>query len=205
MKVIQSLTLLAAGLALSACGSEPASTAQAGGAVAGCATRAYDSIGGPFELVSNTGETMTEADFIGTPTMIYFGFTYCPDICPSTLVSVKNAYDRLPDGLTPPQTLLISVDPERDTPEALSRYVSNAAFPENLIGLTGTDDQIRAAADAFFADYARIETPESLGAYTMDHTSLLYLMDENWNLATFFSESITDPQSMADCIASHIR
>lgn len=204
MRTIQTLALLTGVAALAACGGEPAPQTEAGGAQAGCATRAYDSIGGPIDLVTHTGEAVTEADFMGTPTMIYFGFTYCPDICPSTLVTVKNAYDRLPEGVEPPQTLLITVDPERDTPEAMSRYVGNAAFPEGLVGLTGSEEKIREAATNFIADYSRIDTPESLSGYTMDHTSLLYLMDENWNLKTFFSESTADPQSMAECLAYHI-
>ncbi|GAB5458647.1 MAG: SCO family protein [Henriciella sp.] len=204
MKTIQTLVLLSATAVLAACTGEQASKPQAGGAQAGCTTRAYDSIGGPIELISHTGDAVTEADFKGSPTLIYFGFTYCPDICPSTLVTVKNAYERLPDDITAPQTLLITIDPERDTPEAMARYVGNAAFPEGLVGLTGSEEQIRAAANGFIADYSRIETPESLSEYTMDHTSLLYLMDEDWSLKTFFSESNADPQSMAECLAYHI-
>lgn len=202
MKTIQRLALAFSSIALAACNS-PAP--NAGGAKAGCSTRAYAEIGGPISLVAHTGERMTEADFKGKSTLIYFGFTYCPDICPGTLVAVKNAYDRLPAGIEPPQTVLISVDPDRDTVEALATYVATNAFPDNLIGLTGTQAEIRAAADAFLADYSKIETPESLAEYTMDHTSLLYLMDEDWTLKTFFAESNGDPQAMADCLAEHLR
>jgi len=201
MKTIQTLALAISSIALAACSSpEP----SAGGAKAGCSTRAYAEIGGPISLVAHTGERMTEADFKGQSTLVYFGFTYCPDICPGTLVAVKNAYDRLPAGVEPPQTILITVDPERDTVEALATYVATNAFPDNLIGLTGTEAEIRAAADAFLADYGKIETPESLAEYTMDHTSLLYLMDEDWTLKTFFAESNGDPQAMADCLAEHL-
>lgn len=203
MKILQSVSLGLAGLALAACG--PASTdPTAGGASAGCMTRAYDSIGGPFTLTTHTGERVTEATYKGTPTLIYFGFTFCPDICPGTLVAVDRAYQALPDGIEQPQTLLITVDPERDTPEALADYVSTSAFPDNLVGLTGTEDEIRAAADAFIAQYERIETPESLAEYTMDHTSLLYLMDENWQLKTFFAEADADPDYIAQCLAQHL-
>lgn len=203
MKILQSATLGLAGLALAACNPSP-SDATAGGAQAGCMTRAYDTIGGPIDLISHTGARVTEADYIGRPTLIYFGFTYCPDICPGTLVALKRAYDALPDGVVAPQTLLITVDPERDTPEALAAYVSTAAFPENLVGLTGSAEQIAAAADAFIAQYERIETPDSLGEYTMDHTSLLYLMDENWQLKTFFAEADANPDYVAQCLAQHI-
>ncbi|MEL7231421.1 MAG: SCO family protein [Pseudomonadota bacterium] len=200
---INLFVLGASALALSACGnggSEP----TAGGANAGCSTRAYAEIGGPFELTAMTGETVTEADFKGKPTLVFFGFTYCPDICPGTLVKIKNAYDRLPEGVEPPQTAFISIDPERDTPEVLSRYLSLEAFPDNVVGLTGTPEQIRAVADEFIADYSRIEQPDSLADYTMDHTSLSYLMDENWELKTFFSDVETGPEDMATCIAEHI-
>lgn len=208
MKTYQTFALAAAALALSACGAQNSGSstpnATAGGAQAGCQSRAYAEIGGPFSLTAHTGERMTEADFLGKPTLVYFGFTYCPDICPGTLVAIQNAYDRLPAGVEPPQTVLISVDPERDTPEALASYVATGAFPDNLVGLTGTPEEIRAAADAFIADYSRIEAPESLSEYTMDHTSLLYLMDKDWKLKTFFAESDADPQYMANCLADHI-
>ncbi|MCR9268379.1 MAG: SCO family protein [Henriciella sp.] len=203
MKTVQSISIGLAGLALAAC--NPGTTSPtAGGAEAGCMTRAYDTIGGPISLTAHTGDRVTEADFKGKPTLIYFGFTYCPDICPGTLVAVERAYQALPEGLEPPQTLLITVDPERDTPEALAQYVSTAAFPDNLIGLTGTAEEIAAAADAFIAQYERIETPDSLAEYTMDHTSLLYLMDENWQLKTFFAEADADPDYISNCLAQHI-
>lgn len=189
-------------IALAACGaSQPAPTA--GGAEAGCMTRAYSEIGGPIELVDETGAPVTEADFKGAPTLIYFGFTYCPDICPMTLVTVENAYSQLPDGIEAPQTLLISIDPERDTPEAMAQYIATPAFPDNLKGLTGTPEQVRAAADAFMADYSRVEAPESLADYTMDHTSLLYLMDADWQLKTFFTHQ-DDAQSISTCLAQHL-
>jgi protein SCO1/2 len=203
MKLIQSVSLGLAGLALAAC--NPSTSApSAGGAAAGCMTRAYDTIGGPISLISHTGERVTEETYKGAPTLIYFGFTFCPDICPGTLVALNRAYDALPDNIEPPQTLLITVDPERDTPEALAEYVSTAAFPDNLVGLTGTEEEIAAAADAFIAQYERIETPDSLAEYTMDHTSLLYLMDENWELKTFFAEADADPDYVAQCLVQHI-
>ncbi len=204
MKPIQSIVLAFSSLAVAACGASDRGGSTAGGAQAGCLTRAYDTIGGPISLIAHTGERMTEADFKGRPTLVYFGFTYCPDICPATLVAIKNAYDRLPEGIDPPQTVLITVDPERDTPQALASYVTNAAFPDGTFGLTGTPEDIRAAADAFLADFQKIETPDSQSEYTMDHTSLLYLMDEDWSLKTFFSESDANPQDMAECLAQQL-
>ena len=205
MKTLQTLGFAVTTLALAACGSQSPEQPRAGGAQAGCMTRAYDNIGGPISLVSHTGEAVTEENFKGRPTLIYFGFTYCPDICPGTLVAVKNAYDRLPDGIAPPQTVLITVDPERDTPEQLAIYVDNAAFPDNLVGLTGTPEQVREAADVFLADFSKIALEGSRSEYTMDHTSLLYLMGSDWTLKTFFAESAHDPEAMAECLAQHLR
>ncbi|MFN7164999.1 MAG: SCO family protein [Hyphomonas sp.] len=189
---------------LAACGpvsdmAAPAAAAKSGGDQASCLSRAYPEIGGPISLVSSTGARVTEADFKGRPTLIYFGFTYCPDVCPLTLQTVAAAYRKLPEGTVPPQTLLISVDPGRDTPEALAVYVANTAFPEGLQGLTGTEAEVRAAADAFKADFSRVEQPESMAEYTMDHTSLLYLMDENWQLKSFFTHQDT-PDTIAACL-----
>lgn len=207
MRMIQTLMLSAAALGLAACdsGNDTASgkpTATAGGATASCTTRAYEEIGGPFELTNHLGERVTEQDYMGKPTLIYFGFTFCPDVCPSTLVSIANAYKKLPEGVEPPQTLLISIDPERDTPEQLATYVASNAFPEGLVGLTGSEQDIKKAADEFIVGYNRVETPDSLADYTMDHTSLLYLMGEDWKLKTFFAETNTNPDEMAACLAT---
>jgi cytochrome oxidase Cu insertion factor (SCO1/SenC/PrrC family) len=104
-------------------------------------------IGGPFTLVNHLGETVTEADFLGRPMLIYFGFTYCPDICPTSLQVLAAALDRLPEDQRDQfQTLLISVDPERDTPDSLAQYVDSPAFPANLMGLTGRRASARCGA-----------------------------------------------------------
>lgn len=205
MRQILSLTVPAF-LMLAACGgpSDAPASGSAKGAISGmssgCTTRAYPEIGGPISLIDHTGARVTEENYKGAPTVIYFGFTYCPDVCPAALSTLGAAYRRLPEGEVMPQTLLISVDPERDTPEALASYVATPAFPPGLVGLTGSDAEIRAAADAFKADYARIEQPESLAEYTMDHTNLIYVMDEEWKLKTFFTHSDT-PESISACLA----
>ncbi|MEQ8557756.1 MAG: SCO family protein [Henriciella sp.] len=204
MKPVQTMFLGMAAFLVACSGEQPVKT-TAGGALASCTTRAYEEIGGPFTLTNQDGETVTEEDFKGKPSLVYFGFTYCPDVCPGTLVGINNAYRQLPEGVEPPQTILISVDPERDTPEALKKYVNSNAFPDNLVGLTGTPEQIAAVADEFFVGYDRIETPESAGEYTMDHTSLLYLMDEDWQLETFFAEGNSSPEKMATCLGQLLR
>ena len=197
----------AASFLLAACGeSGPApgadsnSVAAAGGAQSGCLSRAYPEIGGPIALTDQTGRRVTEADFKGRPAVVYFGFTYCPDVCPAALSTLGAAYRRLPEDAVVPQTLLISVDPERDTPEALASYVNTPAFPPGLVGLTGSEADIRAAADEFMADYARVEQPESLAEYTMDHTGLIYVMDADWSLKTFFTHEDT-PETISACLS----
>lgn len=193
--------------ALAACGDSGAApgaggtgVASAGGLQSGCLSRAYPEIGGPIALTDQTGRRVTEADFKGQPTVIYYGFTYCPDVCPAALSTLGAAYRRLPEGAAVPQTLLISVDPERDTPAALAAYVDTPAFPPGLVGLTGSDADIRAAANAFMADYSRVEQPESLTEYTMDHTGLIYVVDADWSLKTFFTHEDT-PETISACLA----
>jgi len=193
---------VAALLLLSACG-EAGPRPTAGGAEAGCMTRAYEQIGGPISLIDHTGKPVTEADYKGEPSLVFFGFTYCPDVCPLTLVNIDNALKALPEGVTPPRTILITIDPERDTPEALATYISTEAFPDRMVGLTGTAEQVRAAADEFLADYSRIEQPESLADYTMSHTDLIYFMDADWQQKTFFP-STTPPDEMARCLAEFL-
>lgn len=196
--VIVSLSVLG----LVACSDETPAP-QAGGAQAGCATRAFADIGGPISLIDHTGAQVTEETFKGTPSLVYFGFTYCPDICPATLVTIDRALQRLPDGTPTPRTILISIDPERDTPEALADYISTNAFPDKITGLTGSLEAIKAAADGFKSGFSRVDEPESLAEYTMDHTSIVYLMDENWELKTFFTHETT-AADMGECLATHL-
>lgn len=199
MKPLLPTTLLT--LILAACGeSGPAKSSEvrAGGSIAGCQTRAYEEIGGPFSLIDQDGNARTQADFAGKPALVFFGFTYCPDVCPITLVKIDRALDQV-DENSRPVPILITVDPERDTPEALSRYLSLEAYPENTVGLTGSPEAIKAAADAFIASYAKVPLPDSEAEYTMDHTSLIYLMDQNWRLKTFFSYDASDAD-IAECL-----
>ncbi len=170
-----------------------------------CTTRTYSEIGGPISLINQEGERVTEADFGGAPTLVYFGFTYCPDVCPMSLVTIDRALGLMPGGVGENlQTVLISIDPERDTPEAMKTYVATDAFPEGLQGLTGSADEIDAAAKAFRAGYSRVDDPGSTAGYTMDHTSIIYLMDADWSLKTFFTHEET-AENMAACLAYHLK
>jgi len=194
--------LLVASCALVAC-SEQAPT-QTTSTVAGCDTRAFAEIGGAIDLIdAATEQPVTEEDFKGQQSLVYFGFTYCPDICPAALVTIDRALKRLPEGSAVPRTIMISIDPERDTPEALSSYISTGAFPDDIVGLTGPEESVKTAAAGFKTGFSRVEDPDSLAEYTMDHTSIIYLMDEDWKLKTFFTHEVTAEQ-MGDCLATHI-
>jgi len=154
-------------------------------------------VGGPFTLVNHHGETVTDADFRGRAMLIYFGFTYCPDVCPMSLQIMAAALERLPERQREMfQPLLISVDPERDTPEALAEYVQAPAFPENLVGLTGSSEQIREAAQAYRVYYRRVDDDGTLADYTMDHTSIIYLMDAEGRFVDVFPHA-AEPERIA--------
>ena len=153
-------------------------------------------IGGPFTLVDHTGKTVTEADFRGRFLFIYFGFTYCPDACPTALTAMAEALDIIGPAADRIVPVFISVDPERDTPEQMAMYVRH--FHPALVGLTGSADQVAAAAKAYRVYYAKAtEEGSDEGEYTMDHTSIVYLMGPDGKFRTHFSGHATSPETMA--------
>lgn len=127
-----------------------------------------------FALTDMHGEPATDERFEGTPMLIYYGFSTCPDVCPAALGVMQASLDALGDDADGIQPLFITVDPERDTPERLAAYL---AFDERVLGLTGTEAQARAARDAMKVYAARVEMPDSAMGYTMDHQSMFYLTD----------------------------
>lgn len=132
-------------------------------------------IGGPFQLVDHTGRAVSEADFAGRFMLIYFGFTHCPDICPTELQVMANAVDALGEDGARVAPVFITVDPQRDTPAHLKDYV--AAFHPKMVGLTGTTEQVAAAAKAYKVYFSK--QPGAGGGaddYQVDHTSFVYLM-----------------------------
>lgn len=165
----------------------------------GVATSSGPSVGGPFTLVNQKGETVTEKDFMGGYLMVFFGYTYCPDVCPTALSDMAAVMDMLGDEkakkITP---VFISVDPARDTPEHLAEYVS--FFHPRTIGLTGTEEQIKAVAREYRV-YYRLNEPagDDPQDYLVDHTSIIYLMGPDGKLVTHFSHG-TDPKAMAERI-----
>lgn len=188
------ITALAAALFTSGC--TPETTVKADPS---CLTRSSDKIGGPISLTSHKGERITEANFKGRKTLVFFGFTYCPDVCPQTLYSLGSALSMMPAGAPRPLTVLISVDPDRDTPEALGRYIASNGFPSDIVALTGDQRELKAAAAGFAASFERVDDPDSQSGYLMNHTSVIYLMDEAWRLKTFFTPD-SRPEDIARCL-----
>ncbi|WP_420966778.1 SCO family protein [Bradyrhizobium sp. B120] len=154
-------------------------------------------VGGPFALTDQAGHARTDADFRGKLMLVYFGFTYCPDVCPTDLQAIALALDKLgPDG-DQVQPIFITVDPERDSAAHLAEYVP--LFHPRLIGLTGSFDAIRKVADAYKVYYARVPLKDA-GDYTVDHTAYIYLMDRDGNYLGFFP-----PGTSADRMVEIIR
>ena len=131
-------------------------------------------VGGPFTLVSGDGHTVTDHDFRGKYLLVYFGYTYCPDVCPTTLNAVAGALDKLGSTADRLQPLFITVDPRRDTPEVMKQYTAD--FSPRLLGLTGTPAEIAAVAKEYHVYYAEDRTGPGPNDYSMDHSSILYLM-----------------------------
>ncbi|WP_430513120.1 SCO family protein [Pannonibacter phragmitetus] len=144
---------------------------QNGGGTAQTASVA--SIGGPFTLVRGDGTTVTDKDFAGKPLAIFFGFTFCPDVCPTTLSDLQGWIEQLGPDADKMSYAFVSVDPERDTPQVIGDYV--AAFDPRITPLTGSREQIDEMIKAYRV-YAK-KVPLDGGGYTMDHSAMIYLMD----------------------------
>ncbi|MGE0415382.1 MAG: SCO family protein [Acetobacteraceae bacterium] len=130
-------------------------------------------LGGPFTLVNGDGKTVTDRDFRGKYLLIYFGYTFCPDVCPTSLNTLATALDKLGPKADLIQPLFITVDPARDTPAVVKQYA--AAFGPRIMGLTGSKEQIEAAAKAYRVYYREHRTGPGPNDYSMDHSSILYL------------------------------
>ena len=140
------------------------------------------SVGGPFALIDHNGKAITHRDLEGRPTLIFFGFTHCPDVCPTTLMEISKVFEVLgPQAKV--AALFMSVDPERDTPALLKDYVSN--FDSRIIGVTGPRESVDATLKTFRV-FARRTKGEG-DSYSVDHSSLVYLMDKQGRFATAFN------------------
>jgi protein SCO1/2 len=149
-------------------------------------------VGGPFALVGTDGKPVTDRDFRGRYMLIFFGFTHCPDICPAELQVIAQAMEQLGDKAKNVVPIFITLDPERDTPEAMGNYVKS--FGPNFVGLTGSPEAIAAAANAYRVSYAKVENKESAADYGVDHSALVYLMDPEGRYVTHFSYGLSADQ-----------
>ena len=151
-------------------------------------------IGGPFELTDQNGRTVTERDLKGRPFLVFFGFTHCPDICPTTLFEVSEIMRALGKDADRVGALFITVDPERDTPTVLKDYLSS--FDPHLAGLTGEPAAVAAVAKAYLVYFKKV--PLDQGGYTMDHTAIVYLMDKDGRFISPFNMKRTTEAAAAD-------
>jgi protein SCO1 len=158
--------------------------------------QAIAGIGGPFHLEDENGKPFTDQDMKGRPYLVFFGFTHCPDICPTTLFDISQILRKLGPDADRAGALFITVDPERDTPAAIKDYLSN--FDPHLRGLTGDQASVDAAIKAYRV-YAK-KVPLQGGDYTMDHTAIVYLMDKNGQFVAPF-----DTKRTADAAAADLR
>lgn len=158
-------------------------------AVEGGPQEGRPAVGGPFELIDGDGRKVTERDFHGRHMLVYFGYTFCPDVCPTTLFSASQALDRIGPALASKVRLVfVSIDPERDTSEVVKDYAAH--FHPGTVGLTGTPEQVATAARAFRI-YYRKAAPEEDGGYLVDHSSILFLMDGEGRYVTHFGHEAT--------------
>jgi len=153
-------------------------------------------IGGPFTLVDQDGRTVTQADFKGRHMLVYFGYTFCPDVCPTELQTMSDALERLGKTAETVVPVFVTVDPGRDTPQVMKDYVRH--FHPRLVGLTGSPDQTAAAAKAFKVYFAKVEGKDG-APYLMDHSSIVYLMGPDGRFLGHFGHGTT-PEAMAEGI-----
>ncbi|WP_298918906.1 SCO family protein [uncultured Algimonas sp.] len=181
---------LALTLALAACG-PGATQGEAGQAGSTVISSGAAEIGGPFTLVDDTGAVVTESELEGQPTLVYFGFSYCPDVCPTALQKLGAAQERMGAAADDVQFVMVSVDPERDTPEQMATYVTNNGFPKGLRGFTGTVEQVDAIKDAYKVYAQKVPLEDSPMGYTVDHQDIIYLMGRDGELAGYFGPNQT--------------
>lgn len=166
-----------------------APTECGGNAVAGGSA----AIGGPFELVAPDGSLVTDAEVIDRPALVYFGYTFCPDVCPFDVARNALAVDILDEQGIDVRPVFISIDPERDTPEVMGQYAAD--MHPKMVALTGSPEQVKAAAQAYKAYYAKGSGEGEF--YLMDHSTFTYLMLPGSGLATYFGRDDT-PEAMAE-------
>jgi len=153
-------------------------------------------IGGPFTLVNTAGQTVTDVDVLTKPSLVYFGYTFCPDVCPFDMARNVEAVDILAERGLDVTPVFISIDPDRDTPEALADYASN--MHPQLVALTGSAEQVKVASQAYKTFYRKQPSEDEF--YLVDHSTFTYLMLPGTGFVDFFRREITSKQ-MADSVA----
>jgi protein SCO1/2 len=161
--------------------------------------QAAGSIGGPFTLVDAQGQTLTDRDVVTKPSLIYFGYTFCPDVCPFDNARNAQAIDILEERGIEATPIFITIDPTRDTPDVMADYTAN--IHPAMIGLTGTEEQVKKAADAFRVVYQRREIDG--GDYLMDHMVFTYLVLPETGFADFFRRD-DPPEKIADAVGCFV-
>ena len=158
-------------------------------------------VGGPFNLIDQTGKQVTEKTYAGTWQIVFFGYTYCPDICPTNLATVTTALDELGPLAEKVSPIFITIDPQRDTPEQLAGY--HEYFHPSFSMLTGTQEEIAKVAREFRVYYAKAED-DGAADYLMDHSSITYLLNPEGKYVTHFNHGI-DPDKMAETLRGYIQ
>jgi protein SCO1/2 len=156
-------------------------------------------VGGPFTLTDSSGHKRSDSEFRGKLMIVYFGYTFCPDVCPADLMAITQALDELGPAASGIQPIFITVDPERDTKE-LGEYVS--AFHRSFIGLTGSPEEIRKVANAYRAFYAKVPSARS-GEYAIDHTGVIYLMGRDGQYLGFMPPQ-TGPERLTEILRQNL-
>ena len=156
-------------------------------------------IGGPFTLTDQNGRTRSDRDFRGKLMIVYFGDTFCPDICPADLMAITQALDALGPAADDIQPIFITIDPERDT-KVLAEFIK--AFHKNFVGLTGSPQEIRKVANAYKAFYARLP-PAADGEYAFDHTGVIYLMGRDGKYLGFMPPQ-TGPEKLTEILRKYL-
>ena len=164
--------------------------------------KASELINADFTLVDGNEKTVTAADYKGRYLLVYFGFTHCPDICPTSLLLMRNALEQIGPKAKKIQPLFITVDPERDTPKAMRMYTRN--FGKSIVGLTGTPEQIKHAADSFKVYYSRVDDKTSAMGYVMDHSGFIYLMGPDGKYLAHFPFNAPE-QQLIEGLNHHVR
>ncbi len=176
---------------------------HAGAPAADPAADAASAIGGPFHLTDQDGRAVDQSVLKGKWSLVFFGYTSCPDVCPATLQTLAAAQDRLGADAAKTQVVLITVDPERDSPAQLKAYLAQPGFPRRAIGLTGTPEQVAAVARAYHAFYRKHPRPD--GGYDMDHSGFVYLMDPKGRFRLPTLSQQQGPEALAAAVSTAIR